>query len=258
MGVNQSFCYGLFLGDGMSLDQLCAEAARIGYPAIELWARGPDFDELMAAAQRHKLTVASMSAHGTLTDGLNKRENHDRIEAETRQSLEIAKKHGIGGLICFSGNRQRNLSPEQSMQNVVDGLKRLAPWAEKCGVNLNMELLNSRVDHPGYECDRTAWGVEVCKRVGSDRAKLLYDIYHMQIMEGDIIRTIRDNIRFIGHFHTAGNPGRNDMDQTQELNYLAISRAIAQTGYKLYVGHEFKAKGDKIEALAEAFKLFNQ
>jgi len=126
--------------------------------------------------------------------------------------------------------------------------------AEDKGINLCVELLNSKVDHPDYQCDRTAWGVEVCKMVGSPRAKLLYDIYHMQIMEGDLIRTIRDNIQYIGHFHTAGNPGRHDMDETQEIYYPAVMKAIADTGYKLYVGHEFIPKGDVIKAIEKAFE----
>jgi hydroxypyruvate isomerase len=116
-------------------------------------------------------------------------------------------------------------------------------------------LLNSKVNHPGYECDHTAWGVKVCEMVGSPRVKLLYDIYHMQIMEGDIIRTIRDNIKHIGHFHTAGNPGRNDLDDFQELNYTGICRAIAETGYDLYVAHEFKPKGDCLAAIKQAWEL---
>ena len=118
-----------------------------------------------------------------------------------------------------------------------------------------MELLNSKVDHAGYQCDRTAWGVEVCKRVGSPRVKLLYDIYHMQIMEGDLIRTIKENIEYIGHFHTGGNPGRNDLDNKQEIYYPPIMQAIAETDYDLYVGHEFIPKGDPIEGLREAFHL---
>ena len=123
------------------------------------------------------------------------------------------------------------------------------------GVNLCLELLNSKVNHPDYQCDSTAWGVEVCKRVNSPRAKLLYDIYHMQIMEGDIIRTLEDNIEYIGHFHTAGNPGRHDLDEEQEINYPPIMRAIAETGYDLYVGHEFIPKGDPIEGLRAAAQL---
>ena len=134
----------------------------------------------------------------------------------------------------------------------------MAPYAEQKDINLNLELLNSKIDHPGYQCDHTAWGVAVCERVDSPRVKLLYDIYHMQIMEGDVIRTIRENIRWIGHFHTAGNPGRNDMDDTQELNYAGICKGIADTGYDLYVGHEFKPKGDPVEALRQTFARCDQ
>ncbi|MEK6571894.1 MAG: TIM barrel protein, partial [Bacteroidota bacterium] len=172
-------------------------------------------------------------------------------------SARMAVKHEIPGLACFSGNRQPHQSEEDTLDAVVTGLRRVAPYAEKKGVNLNMELLDSKVDHPGYQNDHTAWGVAVCERVNSPRVKLLYDIYHMQIMEGDVIRTLRENIRWIGHFHTAGNPGRNDLDDAQELNYTGISKAIAATGYDLYVGHEFKPKGDPIEALKCAFVTCN-
>ena len=141
---------------------------------------------------------------------------------------------------------------------MADGLRRVAPYAEKRGVNLNIELLNSKIDHPGYQCDHSAWGVAVCERVNSPRVKLLFDIYHMQIMEGDVIRNIRENIGWIGHFHTAGNPGRRDMDDDQELNYAGICRAIAASGYDGYVGHEFQPKGDVLEALRRAFALCDQ
>ena len=162
---------------------------------------------------------------------------------------------GIPALICFSGNRNAGQSDEDGLEATVAGLKRAAPYAERRGVNLNLELLNSRVDHPGYQADHTAWGAEVCRRVGSPRVRLLYDIYHMQIMEGDVIRTIGDNIRWIGHFHTAGNPGRKDLDDSQELQYAAICAAIAETGYDLFLAHEFTPKGDPIEALRRAFEV---
>jgi hydroxypyruvate isomerase len=258
MRIRQSFCYPCFKPAGMNLDQLCREAASIGYAAVELWWRGPEFDELVAAARKHRLVIASMCGHGTLTDGLNSRENHDRIEAELRESIGVAAELGIPGLICFSGNRNEGQSEQDAIEATAEGLRRVAPQAEEKGVNLNIELLNSKVDHPGYQCDHTAWGVEVCERVGSPRVKLLYDIYHMQVMEGDVIRTIRDNIRRIGHFHTAGNPGRNDMDDEQELNYAAICKAIARSGYDLFVAHEFSPKGDKVEALRRAFETCDQ
>ncbi|OGG54344.1 MAG: xylose isomerase [Candidatus Handelsmanbacteria bacterium RIFCSPLOWO2_12_FULL_64_10] len=258
MRIKQSICYPLFKPQDMNLEGLFKTAAEIGYAAVELWGRGEDFEEIMALAKRHRLAVASMSGHASLPDGLNKRSNHDRIEAELKASIDIAVRHGIPGLICFSGNRQPYQSEVEAIEAVADGLRRVAPYAEQKGVNLNLELLNSKVDHPGYQCDHTTWGVAVCERVGSPRVKLLYDIYHMQIMEGDVIRTLRENIRWIGHFHTAGNPGRRDMDDTQELNYAGICKAIAGTGYDLYVGHEFRPKGDPVESLKQTFAVCHQ
>jgi hydroxypyruvate isomerase len=256
--IKQSICYPIFRLEGRTLDDLFGTAAEIGYAAVELWNRDDDLEEVVDTAQRHGLAVASMSGHASLPDGLNKRSNHERIEAELVASIDIAAKYGIPGLICFSGNRQPFQTELEAIDAVVDGFRRIAPYAEEKGVNLNMELLNSKVNHPGYQCDHTAWGVAVCEKVNSPRVKLLYDIYHMQIMEGDIIRTIRANIKWIGHFHTAGNPGRNDMDDTQELNYAGICRAIAGTGYPYYVGHEFVAKGDLIAALRETFVRCDQ
>jgi len=244
--------------EDMSLEALFEVCAEIGYPAVEMWGRGEDFEEVMALAETYNLVMASMIGHASLPDGLNKRSNHDRIEEELRASIDVAAAHGIPGLICFSGNRQPHMSEMEAVEAVADGLRRVAPYAEEKGVNLNLELLNSKVNHPGYQCDHTAWGVAVCERVDSPRVKLLYDIYHMQIMEGDVIRTIQENIQWIGHFHTAGNPGRNDMDDTQEMNYAGICRAIAETDYDLYVGHEFRPKGDTIEALRQTFALCDQ
>lgn len=256
MSLKQSFCYPCFLTKGMTFDTLFAAAARIGYPAMELWFRGAKFADLAAAAKRHGLAIASMCGHGTSTeDALICRANHARIEEEVRVSLEVALRYGIPNLICFSGNRQPGLGDAEAIEVCAEGLRRLAPHAEKAGVNLNLELLNSKVNHPGYQCDRTAWGVAVCERVNSPRVKLLYDIYHMQIMEGDVIRTIRENIKWIGHFHTAGNPGRHDLDDDQELNYRGICRAIAGAGFDGYLAHEFTPKGDAIEALRAAFHL---
>jgi hydroxypyruvate isomerase len=258
MRIKQSVCYPIMKPTDMSLDDLFRAAAEIGYPAVEMWGRDEHFEETVELAKRHGMIVCSMVGHSSLPDGLNKRSNHDRIEEELRVSIDLAARHGIRGLICLSGNRQPDLTEQEAIKATADGLRRIAPYAEEMGVNLNLELLNSKVDHPGYNCDHTAWGVAVCELVDSPRVKLLYDIYHMQIMEGDIIRTIRDNIRWIGHFHTAGNPGRQDMDDTQELNYAGICRAIAATGYDLYVGHEFKPRGDVVEALRRAFALCDQ
>jgi hydroxypyruvate isomerase len=242
----------------MTLADLVAVAAEIGYAAIELWTRGDDFEEVMELAKRHKLAVASMTGHLSLPDGLNKRSNHDRIEEELRESIDIAVKHGIPGLICFSGNIQPHQSEIGAISAVADGLARIAPYAEEKGINLNIELLNSKIDHPGYQCDHTSWAAAVCERVNSPRVKMLYDIYHMQIMEGDLIRNIRAHTKWIGHYHTAGVPGRRDLDDTQEINYRGVCKAIAQTGYDLYVGHEFRPKGDPIESLRETFKICDQ
>lgn len=258
MRIKQSACYPMFRPEAMSLDDLFCACAEIGFAAVELWGRGDDFEQVIETARRYDLAVCSMIGHDSLADGLNKRSNHDRIEAELRTSIDIAAQHGIAGLICFSGNRQPHQSEGEAIEAVADGLRRIAPYAEEKGVNLNMELLNSKINHPGYQCNHTAWGAAVCERVNSPRVKLLYDIYHMQIMEGDVIRTIRENINWIGHFHTAGNPGRNDMDDTQELNYAGICKAIAATGYDLYVGHEFRPRGDLVEALRATFALCDQ
>ncbi len=258
MRINQSVCYPLFKAPDTTLDRLFGLFADIGLAAIELWARPDDFEEVVKLAKKHKLAVASMGGHASLADGLTKRSNHDRIEAELKTSIEVAANHGIPGLICLSGNRQPYQSEIEAIETVADGLRRAAPYAEKLGVNLNLELLNSKIDHPGYWCDHTALGMAVCERVGSPRVKLLYDIYHMQIMEGDVIRTIREHSKWIGHFHTAGNPGRKDMDETQELNYIAICKAIAEAGYSLYVGHEYTPKGDPIESLRKIFAICNQ
>jgi hydroxypyruvate isomerase len=258
MRIKQSLCYPILGDTGMSLDSLFTLAASIGFEAVELWDRGDALDRIVNTAQKHGLVVASMIGHNALVDGLNKRSNHARIEDELKTSIDIAVRYDIPGLICFSGNRQPYQTEIEAIEAVADGLRRIAPYAEQKGINLNMELLNSKVDHPGYQCDHTAWGVAVCERVNSPCVKLLYDIYHMQIMEGDVIRTIRDHIRWIGHFHTAGNPGRNDLDDTQELNYAGICRAIAETGYDLYVGHEFMPKDDLEASLRHAFALCDQ
>ena len=210
--------------------------------------------EYWDAVLDHGMKIAIIGGHGTLTDGLNRRENHDRIEEELSRNIELAAEYGIPSLICFSGNR-RGLPDDEGIQITAEGLRRVAKMAEEKGVQLCLELLNSKVNHPDYQCDHTWWGVEVCKAVNSPAVKLLYDIYHMQIMEGDLIRTIKENIDYIGHFHTAGNPGRHDLDDEQEINYRAVMKAIAETNYTGFVGHEFTPKGDPIEALERTFSL---
>ena len=252
MPINQSVCIPIL--PPMERSELLREIAAIGYPAIEIWGRDEQFSALCAEAAEHGLKIVSMIGHDSLPDGLNNRENHLRIEAELRASIDIAVASDVAGLICFSGNCIEGMGEEEAIENTVDGFLRIASYAEDQGVNLNLELLNSKIDHAGYQCDSTAWGLEVVERVGSPRVKLLYDIYHMQIMEGDLIRTIQQHSAAIGHFHTAGNPGRNDLDDQQELNYTAICAAIAATGYGGYVGHEFRPRGEVIPALRQAFE----
>ena len=249
--INQSICFGCAARGDVKPEHAIREAAKIGYKSVEM---GPQ--EYWDTIREHGMRVAIISGHRSLPDGLNKLENHDRIEDELLANIELAAENDIPGLITFSGNREGK-SEEEGRDNTIQGLLRVVKAAEEKGINLCMELLNSKVNHPDYQCDRTPWGVEVCKAVNSPRVLLLYDIYHMQIMEGDLIRTITDNIDYIGHFHTAGNPGRHDLDDEQEIYYPAVMRAIAKTGYDLYVSHEFGPKGDAIAAMKAAFDTCN-
>jgi hydroxypyruvate isomerase len=230
-------------------EQLVRAAAEIGYAGIEL--AEPEYWPLI---REHGLTIVSTRGHESLTDGLNRRENHDRIEREVLANLKVAAQWGIPVLICFSGNRN-GLADDLGAEITAAGLRRVAWAAEDAGVTLALELLNSKVNHPDYQCDHTAWGLRVCELVGSPRVKLLYDIYHMQVMEGDVMRTIRDHHAAFGHYHTAGNPGRNELDETQELNYRAIVRAIRETGYDGYIGQEFIPRGEPVAALRAAFDV---
>ena len=197
-------------------------------------------------------TVVTIGGHGPLEAGFSHRENHAKAHDEICASLEVAKKFEIPNLIVFSGNRN-GISEEEGAANCIEGLSAIAKDAENAGVTLVLELLNSKVDHADYQCDHTSWGAKVVAGVGSPRVKLLYDIYHMQIMEGDLIRTIRANIDHIGHFHTAGNPGRNDLDENQEIFYPPIARAINELGFSGWIGHEFSPKKEPLEALREAY-----
>jgi hydroxypyruvate isomerase len=186
--------------------------------------------------------------------GMNRKENHEGCLAAMRKAIEQTAEAGFPNVITMSGNRE-GLSDEEGAKNCVEGLKQIAGFAEEKKVTLVMELLNSKRDHKDYQCDHTAWGVEVVKKVGSPRVKLLYDIYHMQIMEGDVIATIKQNIQYIGHIHTGGVPGRNEIDDTQELYYPAIMRAIADSKYDGYVAHEFVPKRDPLTSLKQAVAI---
>jgi hydroxypyruvate isomerase len=238
------WCYAKY-----SLEDLAKEAARIGLKGIDL-IEPPDWP----VVQKYGLVPAMVPGGGSIKDGWNRKENHPRLEEQFRDKIEKAAKAGAPNVIALSGNRM-GMSDAEGMDNVVAGLNRIKPMAEDKGITICLELLNSKVNHKDYMCDHTAWGVETIKRIHSPRVKLLYDIYHMQIMEGDVIRTIKENIQYIGHFHTGGVPGRHELDVSQELNYRPVCQAIAESGFSGYVAHEFVPTRDPIKSLEEAFKL---
>jgi hydroxypyruvate isomerase len=258
MRIKQSVCIPMVNTAHIPLEEFVKTVAAIGFAAVEIWMPDESFPELAALAHRHGLAISIISGHNSLAVGLNDSSQHERIEGELAHSIDLAVQSSVPGLICFSGNKLDGQSDVEAIQATVRGLKRIAPYAEKKGINLNMELLNTIVDHPGYQCNHTSWGVEVCQLVDSPRVKLLYDIYHMQIMEGNIVQTITENIRWIGHFHTAGVPGRHDLDETQELNYARIFKAIASTPYDLYVAHEYQPNDDIYASLRKTFATANQ
>ncbi len=252
--LKQCVTRGVF-GKGMSLEEQCRQAARLGCKGFDLIGPG-DWPLL----KKYSLvpTMAPPPYGGTIPDGINSKENHDRIEKTMNEIIDKSAAAGVPNVIALSGNR-RALSDAEGAENCVLFLNKVKAHAEDKGVTICMELLNSKVNHKDYMCDHTAWGVDVCKRVNSPRVKLLYDIYHLQIMEGDIVRTIRDNIQWIGHFHTGGNPGRHEIDDTQELNYRFVAQAIAASGFQGYIAHEYSpAEGrDAIASLEQAIQIFD-
>jgi hydroxypyruvate isomerase len=223
----------------------------MGFQSVELLG-----EKDWATVKQHGLTCAMASGPSTIPVGFNRPNEHDRLVAESERLLPLVAAAGLPNMIVFSGNRG-GMSDGEGLDNCVVGLKRITPLAEKLGVTVCMELLNSKVDHKDYMCDHTGWGAELVKRVGSPRFKLLYDIYHMQIMEGDVIRTIRDNYAAIGHFHTGGVPGRHELDATQELQYPAIMRAIVDLGYTGFVAQEFVPARDPLTSLREGYEVCN-
>ncbi|MCG6111753.1 MAG: TIM barrel protein [Paracoccus sp.] len=230
--INHSVARWTF-GD-MALDDLCVLAQQVGLGAIDLC--GPDDWPVLA---EHGLASSMCNgAEISLEDGWADPANHATLIDSYTRHIALVAQAGHTNLICFSGNR-RGMSDEEGLDHCADGLSQILPIAADAGVVLQMELLNSRVNHPDYLCDRSAWGVALCERLNSPHFKLLYDIYHMQIMEGDVIRTITDHHQWFGHYHTAGNPGRNEPDDSQELNYPAICRAIRDTGYQGWIAQEF-------------------
>jgi hydroxypyruvate isomerase len=231
------------------VEDLAKEAARLGMSGIDLI--GP---EDWPTVQKYGLTPTMAPGGASIKDGLNRLENHEGILERLRDNLARAKAAKVPNLILFSGNRA-GMPDELGIENSAAFLNKVKAEAEDLGITLCIELLNSKVNHPDYMADRTWWGVEVCKRVNSPRVKLLYDVYHMQIMEGDVIATIRDNIKYFAHFHTGGVPGRNEIDTTQELNYPAIAKAILSTGFDGYFAHEFIPKREPLKSLGEAVAL---
>jgi hydroxypyruvate isomerase len=257
--IRQSVCKWCF--KDIPLDEFCAAAKKMGLESVEL-LNPEDFPTL----KKHGLTCAMVNfptgktPQGVTVGGIpkawNRIEHHDTLIQAYEKRIAEAADAGFENVICFSGNRE-GMPDEKGLENCAVGLKRIIATAEKRKITLVMELLNSKVNHKDYMCDRTPWGVELVKRIGSERFKLLYDIYHMQIMEGDVIRTIKENAAYIGHYHTAGNPGRNEFEpqDQQELNYPPIMRAIKATGFKGFVGQEFQPKRDPLTSLREAVKL---
>jgi len=250
--INHSACHWCY--GSIPLEQFAPAAKKIGLVGVDLV--GPKgWDTLK---QHGLISTMCNGAEINLVDGWNDKKFHSKLIQNYNDMIPLVSKAGWKNLICFSGSR-RGIDDETGWKNCAEGLKQIMSLAEKNNVTIVMELLNSKVDHKDYQCDKTAWGVELCKRVGSPNFKLLYDIYHMQIDEGDVIRTIRDNYKYIAHFHTGGVPGRREIDDSQELYYPAIMKAIVDLGYKGYVAQEFiptaKEPDKQLAALANAVKI---
>lgn len=234
----------------LSLDELCREASKLGIQSVELL--GPDDWQTV---KDHGLTCAMPTGPGGIKVGWNRVENHDELVRKSEDLLPKIADAGFQNMIVFSGNRDGQ-SDGEGIKNCAKGLRRIMGQAEELGITVCMELLNSKRSHKDYQCDHTDWGVNLVKEVGSDCFRLLYDVFHMQIMEGDIVDTIQENVEYIGHFHTGGVPGRGEIDETQELNYRRIAEAIADTGFKGFVSHEFIPKREPVPSLRQAVEIF--
>ncbi len=250
--LRQGVTRGVFARE-MSLEDCCREAARLGIRGFDLL--GPADWPLL---KKYNLTPSMYppGPGGTIPDALNRTENHARLEKSLRAAIDEAAANGVPNIITFSGNR-RGMDDRAGADNCVLFLDKIKAQAEDKGVTICMELLNSKVNHKDYMFDHMAWGVEVVKRVNSPRVKILYDIYHAQIMDGDVVRTIREDVQWIGHFHTGGNPGRHEIDETQELNYRFVARAIADLGFTGFVSHEYSPSAwhDAIRELERAIEI---
>ncbi|HEX4999236.1 MAG TPA: TIM barrel protein [Terriglobia bacterium] len=251
--IRQGVTRGVF-SRNMSLEDCCRESARLGIKGFDLI--GPADWPLL---RKYGLTPSMypLGPGGTIADALNKKENHDRLEASMRAAIDESAAAGVPNVITFSGNRSNAITDAEGADNCVTFLNRIKSHAEDKGVTVCMELLNSKVNHRGYMFDHMAWGVDVMKRVNSPRVRILYDIYHAQIMDGDIVRTIRDNFQWIGHFHTGGNPGRHDIDEAQELNYRFVAQNIADLGFTGFLSHEYSPESghDPIATLEKAIAI---
>ena len=239
------WCY-----EKIPLDQLCGYAAKIGLKGVDLL----EVNEYEVPRRYGLICTMGYAGGGEIGKALNRTENHAAIEQAFRVNIPLAAKAGVPNVITFSGNRG-GMGDDEGARNTIAGLNRVKKIGEDHGVNICIELLNSKRDHHDYMCDHTAWGVRVVEEVNSPNVKLLYDIYHMQIMEGDLIDTIRQNIRWIGHFHTGGVPGRHELDGTQEVQWDGVMRGIADSGFKGYVAHEFVPSRDPLVSLREATDL---
>ena len=239
------WCY-----EKIPLDEFCEKGAVMGLKAIDLLNE----DEWEVPRRYGLVCSMGYGGGGEIQSAMNRVENHAKIEEAFRKSIPRAAKLGVANVITFSGNRG-GMSDKEGAKNTIAGLNRVKKIAEDHGVTICMELLNSKVDHKDYMCDHTGWGVRVMEAVNSPRVKLLYDIYHMQIMEGDLIRTITENIEWLGHFHTGGVPGRHELDNTQEVNWVGVMRAIGGTKFKGYVAHEFIPAREPMRSLQEAVEL---
>jgi hydroxypyruvate isomerase len=238
------WCYG-----GIPLETLCVAAVGMGISSIEILDE-PDW----AVVKKHGLTCAMANGPSGITEAWNRAEHHEQLVQRSEELLPRIAAAGLPSMIVFSGNRAGQADAEGARQCIA-GLRRIAPLAEKLGVDVQLEILNSKVDHPDYQFDHMRYGVDVIEGVASPRVKILYDIYHAQIMEGDVIATIREHAPRIGHFHTGGVPGRHEIDATQELNYAAICRAIADTGFTGFVSQEFVPVRDPLTSLKEAIAI---
>lgn len=247
--INHSVCQWCY--SDIPLEKLCEASKEMGFKSIDLLKPNE-----WATAAKYGLTCAM--GYGSdlgLSKGFNDPALHEKFLKDYTATFPKAVEAGINNLICFSGNAN-GLSSEKGLDNCARGLEPILKAAKKYNITISMELLNSKVDHKDYQCDHTEWGVKLCEKLGMDNFKLLYDIYHMQVMEGDVIATIQKHIKYISHFHTGGVPGRNEIDESQELNYPAIMRAIHQTGFKGFVAQEFiPARKDKLTSLRQSIGI---